>query len=49
MNRHVALVIVLGLVAIFSLIAMSPWIVVGPKRLLKGQWQRLHKTQAEKA
>jgi len=48
-NRNVAVVMLLGLVAIFCVIAMSPWIIEGPKRWLKGQWQRFHKTQAEKA
>ena len=49
MNRNVVLVVILGMVAIAVVIGMSPWIIVGPRRLLKGQWQRLHKTQAEKA
>ena len=49
MNRNLALVIILGMVAIAVVIGMSPWIIEGPKRWLKGQWQRFHKTQAEKA
>ena len=49
MNRNLALVIILIVVVICSLIALSPWIIEGPKRWLKGQWQRFHKTQAEKA
>jgi len=43
------MVIILGMVAIAVVIGMSPRIIVGPKRWLKGQWQRFHKTQPEKA
>ena len=35
MKRTVAVVILLGLVAIVSLIAMSPWIIEGPRRLIR--------------
>ena len=49
MNRNVAMVVILGVVAIAIVIALSPWIIEGPKRWLKGQWLRFHKTQAEKA
>jgi exopolysaccharide biosynthesis protein len=49
MKRNVLLVAFLGFVLMFTAIGMLPWIIEGPKRLLKGQWQRFHKTQAEKA
>ena len=32
MNRNAALVIILGVVVVFSLIALSPWIIVGPRQ-----------------
>ena len=35
MKRTVTVVILLGFVAIFSLIAMSPWIIEGPRRLIR--------------
>ena len=35
MNGTVTVVILLGFVAIFSLIAMSPWIIEGPRRLIR--------------
>ena len=35
MKRTVAVIIPLGFVAIFSLIAMSPWIIEGPRRLIR--------------
>jgi uncharacterized membrane protein len=35
MKRNVAVVIILGVVAVFSLIAMSPWIIEGPKRFIR--------------
>ena len=40
MKRNVAIVMLLGVVAIFSLIAMSPWLVVGPKRWLRSRFAR---------
>ena len=49
MNRNLALVIILVMVAMAVVIEMSPWIIVGPKRWVRGQWHRFHKTQAEKA
>ena len=49
MNRNVAMVIILGVVAIAIVIGMSPWIIEGPRRWLRGQWLRFHKPQAEKA
>ena len=35
MKRTVAIVILLGIVAIFSLIVLSPWIIEGPRRLIR--------------
>ena len=35
MKRTVAVIILLGLVAIFSLIVLSPWIIEGPRRLIR--------------
>jgi uncharacterized membrane protein len=35
MRRTVAVVILLGLVAIFSLIVLSPWIIEGPRRFIR--------------
>ena len=35
MNRTVAVVILLGIIAIFSLIVLSLWIIEGPRRLIR--------------
>ena len=35
MNRNVAMVVILGMVAIAIVIAMSPWLREGPKRWLR--------------
>ena len=40
MNRNLALVIILVMVAIFSVVALSPWIIVGPKRWVRSLLKR---------
>ena len=40
MNRNVALVIVLGMVAIAIVIGMSPWLVVGPRQWVRNLLRR---------
>ena len=35
MKRTVAVIILLGIIAIFSLIALSPWTIEGPRRLIR--------------
>ena len=35
MKRTVAVVILLGLVAIFCVVALSSWIIEGPRRLIR--------------
>jgi len=40
MKRNVAMVIILGMVAVAVVIGMSPWLVVGPKRWLRSRFVR---------
>ena len=40
MNRNVAMVVILGVVAIAVVIAMSPWLIEGPKRWLRSRFAR---------
>ena len=35
MRRIVTVIILLGGIAIFSLIALSPWLIEGPRRLIR--------------
>jgi flagellar biogenesis protein FliO len=35
MKRNVALVIILGLVAVISLIGLLPWLIEGPRRFIR--------------
>jgi hypothetical protein len=35
MKRNAAVIILLGLVAIFCMVAMTPWIIEGPRRLIR--------------
>ena len=35
MRRTVTVIILLGGIAIFSLIALSPWLIEGPRRLIR--------------
>jgi hypothetical protein len=35
MSKYLFIVIFVGLVAVFSLIAMLPWIIEGPRRLIR--------------
>ena len=35
MRKTITIVLLLGLVAIFSLIALLPWIIEGPRRLIR--------------
>jgi uncharacterized membrane protein len=35
MRKAVAVIILLGVIAIFSLIALSPWIIEGPRRFIR--------------
>ena len=35
MKRTITVIILLGLVAIFCVVALSPWIIEGPRRLIR--------------
>ena len=35
MKRNAAVIILLGVIAIFSLIALSPWLIEWPRRLIR--------------
>jgi uncharacterized membrane protein len=39
-NRNVAMVVILGVVVICSLIALSPWIIEGPRRWARSLLKR---------
>ena len=40
MRKAVAVIILLGVIAIFSLIALSPWLIEGPRRLIRRLMRR---------
>ena len=40
MNRNLAMVVILGMLAIAIVIGMSPWLIVGPKRWIRSLLKR---------